>query len=208
MSQNDPKHHQLSQLGQLDLNLQKAELRRALLSRREGVTAAALQQQSLKVCKALATWVCQRPITSICLYAAYRGEIDVFPLVKLLPQHQFALPVTVGKSMSFYEWREGETLRQGRFGILEPGDTAGRAPVVIGAQTAVLVPCLAVDYSGARLGYGGGFFDRFLTAYSPLAVGIVADDFLLPSLPVETHDRRLDWVVTQAGVQALPLVST
>jgi 5-formyltetrahydrofolate cyclo-ligase len=95
----------------------------------------------------------------------------------------------------------------GRFGLLEP--TGPRLdPTAIGSADVVVVPALAVARDGARLGRGGGFYDRALALARPDAVlvALVFDDELLDALPVEPHDRRVTAVVTPSGGwQALPM---
>jgi 5-formyltetrahydrofolate cyclo-ligase len=77
----------------------------------------------------------------------------------------------------------------------------------VGAATAVVVPAVAVDRSGVRLGRGGGYYDRALLHARPgaLLVAVVYDDELLDELPAEPHDHRVGVVVTPSGGwQALP----
>lgn len=98
-------------------------------------------------------------------------------------------------------------LAPGRHGLLEPvGPRLG--PTAIGTAEAVVVPAVAVDRSGARLGRGGGYYDRALVHARPdaLVVAVVHDDELLDELPAEPHDRRVGVVVTPSGGwQALPV---
>ena len=97
-------------------------------------------------------------------------------------------------------------LAPGRFGLLEPvGPRLG--PTAIGTADVVVVPALAVARDGARLGRGGGYYDRALRHVHPDAVlvALVFDDELVDELPVEAHDRRVTAVVTPSGGwQALP----
>jgi 5-formyltetrahydrofolate cyclo-ligase len=91
-------------------------------------------------------------------------------------------------------------LARGRFGLLEPvGPRLG--PTAIGAADVVVVPALAVDRSGVRLGRGGGYYDRALPHVRPSArlVAVVFDDELVDELPMEPHDRRVTAVVTPRG---------
>jgi 5-formyltetrahydrofolate cyclo-ligase len=91
-------------------------------------------------------------------------------------------------------------LAPGRFGILEPvGPRLG--PTAIGTADVVVVPALAVARDGARLGRGGGYYDRALRHVRPDAVlvALVFDDELLDELPVEAHDQRVTAVVTPSG---------
>jgi 5-formyltetrahydrofolate cyclo-ligase len=91
-------------------------------------------------------------------------------------------------------------LAPGRFGLLEPvGPRLGAT--AIGAAEVVVVPALAVDRSGVRLGRGGGYYDRALQHARPDAVlvALVFDDELLEELPAEHHDHRVTAVVTPSG---------
>ena len=97
-------------------------------------------------------------------------------------------------------------LAPGRYGLMEPvGPRLG--PTAIGTAEAVVVPAMAVDRRGVRLGRGGGFYDRALLHARPdaLLVAVVHDDELLDELAAEPHDRRVGVVVTPSGGwQALP----
>jgi len=91
-------------------------------------------------------------------------------------------------------------LAPGRFGLLEPvGPRLG--PTAIGAADVVVVPALSVDRSGARLGRGGGYYDRALpyVRQGALLVAVVFDDEFVDELPVEPHDRHVTAVVTPSG---------
>ncbi len=127
-------------------------------------------------------------------------EIDVMPALLALAAdgHKVALPVIVGRGrpLEFRVWREGDATRRGAFGIREPLDAA---PAI--EPDVVLVPLLAFDRAGFRLGYGGGFYDRSLAALrarSPvLAVGIAWSAQEVAAVPRGGHDEPLDWVVTE-----------
>lgn len=91
-------------------------------------------------------------------------------------------------------------LRRGRYGLLEP--TSGAlSPAAIGWAQVILVPALAVDVRGVRLGQGAGYYDRTLPAADRRArlIAVVRDEEVLPRLPVESHDRRMGWVLTPNG---------
>lgn len=91
-------------------------------------------------------------------------------------------------------------VRPGRYGLFEPvGPSSGRAG--IRAADAIVVPALAVDRSGVRLGRGGGYYDRTLVDARPGAVlvAVVFDDERVDELPCELHDRPVTAVVTPSG---------
>jgi 5,10-methenyltetrahydrofolate synthetase len=109
-----------------------------------------------------------------------------------------ALPVVVEADapLQFRCWDEQTTLLPDRYGIPTPADGDWLQPDLI------LLPLNGFDAAGYRLGYGGGFFDRTLAAMQPrpLAVGVGFEINRLDSIRPETHDQRLDWIVTEAGV--------
>jgi 5-formyltetrahydrofolate cyclo-ligase len=130
------------------------------------------------------------------------SEIDVRPLLERLARagHPLGLPVVEGRGrpLLFRAWRPGEPLEPAGFGLAQP--PADR-PVV--TPRVLLVPLLAFDRAGWRLGYGGGFYDRTLErlrAVEPatLAVGLAWAAQEVERVPLEPTDQRLDWIVTEA----------
>ena len=125
-------------------------------------------------------------------------EIDVRPLLNALHArgHPVLLPFTppCGQPLSFRRWQPGDALRPGRFGTLT---SIGE----IGTPDVLLVPLLAWDGRGHRLGYGGGYYDRTLALLpGRCAIGCAYDVQRVPELPVGPHDIPLDAVATETGV--------
>lgn len=133
-------------------------------------------------------------------------EFDVrFLLEELLGQvPKVALPVMVkgSKVLKFVQWDEKTTLVQGAYGIMQPeigDDTVYLEPDIF------IVPMLAFDRQGNRMGYGGGYYDSTLEYYAQdkdiLCVGVAyAKQACLFNLPVEEHDRKMDYIITQQDV--------
>lgn len=130
-----------------------------------------------------------------------RSEVDPRPLMEaLLARGQtVALSQIRHPHLSWREWRPGDVLVHGGFGVREPGPDA---PEVF--PRALLVPLCAFDRRGGRLGYGKGHFDRSiaeLSAHGPvLTIGLAFSSQEIDEVPVEDHDRVLDVVVTEAEV--------
>ena len=97
--------------------------------------------------------------------------------------------------LDFHHVPDGEVLAPGSFGIPEPLESWPRA-----VPDVLLVPLLAFDSSGHRLGYGGGFYDRTLALLKVPAIGIAYAGQQVASLPYAAHDRRLNAVLTERGL--------
>lgn len=134
-------------------------------------------------------------------------EFDDRPLLAYFASsgHPCALPVVVAKDMplEFRRWRPGDRLVASGFGIEVPGSDAPRLQ-----PTVLLVPLLAFDAEGHRLGYGGGYYDRslaMLRQHGPvLAIGVAFAGQAVDEVPHGPGDQRLDWIVTEEGASAFP----
>jgi 5-formyltetrahydrofolate cyclo-ligase len=135
-------------------------------------------------------------------YYPMEGEIWSLPLMAALKTrgHLLALPVMQGKAdpLLFRAWAPGDELIAGVWGIREP---APSKPAVL--PDVLLVPLLAFDRRGWRLGYGGGYFDRTLRELrqqkSITAVGLGLDELEVDAVPHLDYDERLDWILTPSG---------
>ncbi len=135
-------------------------------------------------------------------FSAIRDEIDPAPLMKDLGESGFGLALPAmqgkGKPLLFRAWAPGDEMAAAQWGIAEPHPDK---PVL--DPDVVLVPLLAFDDRGYRLGYGGGFYDRTLLrlrALKPvIAVGIAYDELKVDAVPHLDYDQRLDWVLTPSG---------
>jgi 5-formyltetrahydrofolate cyclo-ligase len=105
-----------------------------------------------------------------------------------------------GAPLLFRKWEKGDALLANAFGILEPVPAAPAA-----VPSLVLVPLLAFDSRGHRLGYGGGYYDRTLDRLrrdgAVIAIGIAFAGQEVEELPRETHDHALDLIVTESGIR-------
>lgn len=131
-------------------------------------------------------------------------EFDPRPLLSQISARggNLALPAisATGTRLSFRSWRPGDPLTQARFGTMEPSDS--REPI---DPAILIVPLLAFDRRGNRLGYGGGYYDRTLAALRrsggfKLAVGLAFGAQRVPRVPTENNDQKLDAVVTEETV--------
>lgn len=132
-------------------------------------------------------------------YVPLPGEPDVWPLleVSLRQDKQLALPrCGPDGTMTARAVRHLAELRPGAFGILEPPEDA---PVEQGFDL-ILVPGVAFDASGGRLGRGKGYYDRFLAECFGRTMGVCGESRLLCQIPMEAFDRRMDAVATDQRI--------
>ncbi len=111
------------------------------------------------------------------------------------------LPVTGPPGpLSWAEYTGTDAMRRARFGLLEPIG-AVLPPAAVARAEVILVPALAVDRRGVRLGRGAGYYDRTLAAARPEArlIAVVRDEEVVERLPEEPHDLRMGWALTPRG---------
>lgn len=139
-------------------------------------------------------------------YVAMAGEADPHLILKKLAAADctFAFPRVVAKRrpLEFHHWKPSCELVKSAFGVLEPASDWPRAQ-----PSVLLVPMLAFDADGYRLGYGGGFYDMTLGALRATgdirAIGVAFAGQEVTALPHEAHDQKLDMIVTEEGVRAV-----
>lgn len=135
-------------------------------------------------------------------FLAIGEEIDTMPLMRRLWREgqSICLPVMVGKDrpLEFRMWRDGEPLVEVKWGIREP-----RADAMAVPPDTMLVPLLAFDARGYRLGYGGGYYDRSIAElraeFNMVVIGLAYDELEVDAVPHDDYDERLDWVLTPSG---------
>ena len=138
-------------------------------------------------------------------YWPIRDEVDTRMVLRRLHEEgiRCALPVTQGKDkgLLFRRWQPGDILQEERFSVAVP---ASSQPVLI--PETMLVPLLAIDREGNRLGYGGGHFDRTLLGRRHggegpvVTVGLAYEAQLVSHVPNDERDMRLDWLITEQNV--------
>ncbi|NJK62098.1 MAG: 5-formyltetrahydrofolate cyclo-ligase [Synechococcaceae cyanobacterium SM2_3_1] len=188
----------------------KGELRQWFQAQRQQQNMAQISQ---RICDHLARHSRLVKPDIICLYMPVRAEVNLLSLLSCLPEKTWALPrCRPGRTMSWHVVSAGDIARlqphsghgweYNRFGIPEP---AAHLPQVKVTQIdLVLVPALACDRWGARLGYGGGFYDRFLSVYQGVTMAAVPGVcWSTTPLPRDPWDKDVHTVVTEEGVQGV-----
>lgn len=179
-------------------------MRERILARRDRLSAAARRAHSARVFEHLVTLPELKTAQTVMCFVSFRSEVDTLPLIgwSLSQGKRVALPRIVGKRHmeAFWVTDPAVDLETGSYGIREPRPTLPQAsPETIDV---VVVPGSVFDRSGARMGYGGGFYDSFLPRLRPDTprVALAFDLQLVDEAPEEHHDLPVDVVVTERGV--------
>jgi 5-formyltetrahydrofolate cyclo-ligase len=184
------------------IETEKKQLRVDAIARRDALPAGV----RLAAAQAIAVRPFPLPIVPGVIVSGFMplgSEIDPLPLMRKLAGEgaRLALPVVAGrgKPLVMREWIFGGPLSPGIWGIREPGPQAAEVEPDI-----LLVPLLAFDRAGHRLGYGGGYYDRTLTQLRAgkaiVAVGLAYAAHEAPAVPATPRDALLDLVLTERGV--------
>ncbi len=173
--------------------LDKAALRLALGEARQNVPHRGVKAN--QIAKNLTALLAPSPPAVLGLYYPIQGEVDVSPFWETW-QGPMALPTVIQKHLVFRLWHSGDPLTSGPFGIPEPLPTAQAV-----TPHTLLVPCVGVDTAGHRLGYGQGYYDRYLAAHPEIhSIGVIFAVQQVSVLPTEPHDQRLGAVLTEMGL--------
>ena len=180
--------------------MDKPQLRKHFCALRERFPAEEVTAASTALCQRLAGWTVLQEAQTVLTYLAFRNEPDLGLLFELLPEIHWVVPrIEQGRRLALHPYDPAHLVRH-RFGMLEP---AADLPVVDPATLdLVLVPGVAFDRRGGRLGFGGGYYDRFLTTTPALRVGVAYDQCLADELPCGEHDQRVDWIATPSSLFA------
>jgi len=186
------------------MSASKQQLREVFKTRRQQLTAAHRSQAAAAIATLLLDWLKARQPSAVFAFLSHQLEPDLKPLLDSLDQLGVALglPVigTTPGTMAFYGWRPQEPLARSRFGTSEPADL--RRLLQPDAQTVIIVPSLALAADGTRLGYGAGFYDRYLAeaGAQSATVGVAFSACLALELPREATDVALQYICTERGL--------
>lgn len=179
----------------------KQRLRKELLACREGVRGRA--ELSEKICGFLENWEPYKKAKAVLLYLWTGSEPQLDTLIGSGDKSgkRFFAPVcdlTEKGSMTFFQVKDSSSVLPGKYGIREP---ERNIPFDDAKENAIcLVPGIAFDKEGFRLGYGGGYYDRFLESHNVFTAGICFQELLVDHLPHEPFDKRVNAVVTEEGI--------
>jgi 5-formyltetrahydrofolate cyclo-ligase len=175
----------------------KSNLRQKIRAQLEKISPAVRAVESIDLCERLKAQI--PSAHTILFFAPLPDELDIWPVLEL------SLALGTNCALPFFD-TEKKTYRArllkmlatdiviGKFGVREPAATC--AEILLNHFDLVLVPGIAFDLSGHRLGRGQGFYDRILTEASGIKCGVAYDFQLLEEIPTEPHDAKVDFIFT------------
>lgn len=185
----------------LSLPTDKAAARAVLRRARKELTDAYRRQSSLSLCSHALEAITVTGAESVLLFAPIGDEPDILPLAKELLGRGasvfFPVSLTEETKLEFHRVTELSELCVGAYGIREP---SRELPLFRDSESAVcIVPALAFDRRGMRIGYGKGYYDRFLSTFGGKRFGVVYSQMLFDKLPADKYDIPVDMIITEGG---------
>ena len=178
----------------------KKELRKEILEKRKAMTSKEVEDRSRRICSRVRETDLYAKATDICIYMPIRNEVDVTLLAgpARTDGKNIWIPKVIGEEMIFNAYDEDRLEVSESFGILESTSDIVLDP---GETTLIIMPGAVFDRAGNRIGYGGGFYDRYLEKYPDcMTIAVCYDIQIVESIPAEKHDIRPQIIVTESGV--------
>lgn len=182
----------------------KREIRKVNKQKRADMDKAIKAQLDQKICDYIVNSMSFKYADVLLMFCPTHEEINILPLFEAAKKEgkRVAFPRCYAKGiMKFFYVDDLTLLKEGKYGIKAPDEgeefTSSLHPLC-------LVPCLSATKSGTRLGYGGGFYDRFLHKFDGISMCVQYDEFVTDELPQERrYDKKFDVLVTESGVFAV-----
>lgn len=182
----------------------KSELRKALIKKRKTVSGRG--EKDKKILSFLTSLDDYNSADTLLVYVPLEGEINTEPLIENAIKNgkTVAVPYCENRcgKMSFYVIGSLDELSVGTFGVREP-DRNFNKRLEDFENSIIIVPGVSFSRSGHRLGYGGGYYDRFLQNYRGKSVGLCYEDMICDSIPVQEHDIAVNILITDKSTQSL-----
>jgi len=182
--------------------LNKTEIRKTLLKRRRGLSASKKKQYELQMLNSLWTWDVFKEACIIHIFLSKADEPETSQIIELAWKSgkQIGVPCVLPDTLELFhsQLNSFEDLRPGALSVLEPSPEQ-RTALTPESFDLVIVPGVAFDRQGGRLGYGKGYYDRFLDQSLAFRLALAFDFQILETVPTKTHDVPMDGILTENG---------
>ena len=189
---------------------EKDAIRQLCAQRRDSMTEAEHKEFDNKIVNTATSLVSFRHAEIILLFAPIKSEIDVMPIFEeaINKGKRVAFPKCnkEDRTMKFHFVNSLDELEPCAYGIREPKEEAEVFDPLTNTQSALcFVPGLAFDVYGYRLGYGKGYYDKFMNQFKGSCVGVAYTHQIQPNLPKGKFDRHCDVIITEKGIKTLKM---
>lgn len=178
----------------------KQELRKQVLAARNAMPPAERSAKSSEIAGRLFDLPAMRSAGTVLFFAAFRSEVDTAPMIRLALDRgmRVVLPKVQGRELGLFEISDyARDVSPGAWGIPEPTESH---PVRLEQVDVVIVPGAAFDERGNRLGYGAGFYDKLLPAFTGATIALAFELQIVPAVPTDLHDVPVRRIVTETRV--------
>ncbi len=181
----------------------KNEIRNIYKEKRKSISLEKRNIMDSAICKKLLSLSSYRFADTILLYSPLKYEIDTFEIATdaLAKGKKVAYPKCIEDNRMVYHYITSlDDLTPGMYGIKEPKDNLPLFSPSDAERTLCILPAIVYDKEGYRLGYGKGYYDRFLSAFKGTKAGLIYSEYILDSIPHGKFDLQSDFVITEKGV--------
>jgi len=181
------------------MNNKKNELRKYYKNLRQSLTSDTVSEKSNIICGLFTESDLYKNAETVMLYSPIRNETDTRTIIKKAFEDgkRVVLPVTCGDDIYGVYLTAGSVMAKGRFDVPEPqnAEKADKMDIDIAA-----VPGIAFDRKGGRIGFGKGYYDRFLKDIRAVKIALCYDFQIADSIDTETFDIKMEYIITESGV--------
>lgn len=188
----------------MNIKTLKSEIRKKSLESRNSLSIEEIISNSTKICLLLQKMPEFRRAECVMLYASFKSEVDTAEIIIacLKQGKKVAVPCSNREYITPCEIKKIDDLVPGYLGIPEP---AKKLAVPVEELDIIILPVVAFDINGNRIGYGKGYYDKFLAEFNNkqrkiIKIGLAFECQKFDSIPCESHDQKLDYIITENGV--------
>lgn len=183
-----------------ELGMTKKELRKEVLARRKAMDPAEVREKSEIICRKIRETDLYRGSACLCIYMPIRNEVEADLLIEAAREDgkRVYIPKVIGDEMVFNAYDEALISEEGRFHIRESASEDVLEPA---EDTLIIMPGSVFDVSCRRIGYGGGFYDKYLSRHAMCrTIGVCFDFQIVREIPAESHDICPEMVISEKRV--------